>query len=178
MAKIHFRKSFQSHSVYTNGSGRFCRAFVVYFHVMINIYTRIAFREFFVMLYFYRWLVDVYRTDFVLFFGSIRSNPYLWNIYIFSTEIQRLKLCVRRIYARESQNDKDKVNKQQHIYLKIHKMKWNGNKSVWRCTKPALRYREQRAEGTEIECKCKVNKNGRERDFLTYAMEKQTYKKM
>lgn len=39
----------------------------------------------------------------------------------------------------------------------------------------------QRTKGRrdrEIECKCKVNKNGRERDFLTYAMEKQTYKKM
>lgn len=125
----------------------------------INIYTRIAFREFFEWIFPWEncWIGNVYRADssLALFFAFactnlsiIILNPHLWNcvhrfIYL-DYDASRQTVCknIERMGDEDTHSNDTKGCKTQSEYefkakssasicSKIHKMNWNGNKSVW-----------------------------------------------
>lgn len=120
------------------------------FAFIINIYTRIAFKEFFeVFVLFWKISLNrrcIYRADFCVF---ISFSPFLlphnhfnlhicWTLHRFihlDYDASKQTVCYVR-HKRTHKGCKGKVNMcvedgTARIYSKIHKMNWNGNKSVW-----------------------------------------------
>lgn len=198
MAKIHFRNSFAFISKLfsvNKWQWPFLKNMsVVYLHVLINIYTWIAFREFFVMF-------CIFIADSSMFIAQIHSfslslssanrlNPYSWTdvfvhcCYWFFSLIRRL--CVKRImHTREIQREKKYDKNTGNSIFTWKFIKWSemeinqsdDTKRVeieWTRTKRQKNTEIGRERERERDSEYEVNKNGREWILLTYAMEKQT----